>query len=81
MDAEVGSRARASDGSVGTMLWRRVDPIPDEVTLGGGVVFPVVEGVVALSIEAFDGEAWAASWDSDRDGPTRIHISEHTSTY
>ena len=72
---EIGSRAASRDGSVKTVLWRRVDPIPDEVTLGGGVVFPVVEGVVALSIEAFDGEAWSSSWDSDQDGyPHAVRI-------
>ncbi len=61
-------RARRPDDRPVMMLWRRVDPIPDEMTLGGGVAFPVVEGVVSLSIEAFDGEAWRVSWDSDRDG-------------
>jgi type II secretion system protein J len=65
---EAGSRGRTRAGEVETMLWRRVDPIPDEMTLGGGVAFPVVEGIIALSIEAFDGEAWAGEWDSDRDG-------------
>ncbi len=49
-------------------LWRRVDPIPDDTPAGGGVVFPVVRGITSLSIEAFDGEAWAPEWDSDRDG-------------
>ena len=50
------------------VLWRRIDPVPDEVTDGGGVAEPLVEGIVALSIEAFDGESWYADWDSDRDG-------------
>jgi prepilin-type N-terminal cleavage/methylation domain-containing protein len=49
-------------------LWRRVDPIPDDTPLGGGVVFPVVNGITSLSIDAFDGEGWRTEWDSDRDG-------------
>jgi hypothetical protein len=57
------------------VLWRRVDPIPDDNPLGGGVVFPVVEGVEALSIQAFDGDQWFNEWDSDRDGyPHAVRI-------
>ena len=64
-----GGLARAREAGVPeSVLWRRVDPIPDEMTRGGGVVFPIVEGVVGLSVEAFDGEAWMSEWDSDRDG-------------
>ncbi len=59
----------------GLTLWRRVDPIPDDVPDGGGVVSPVVEGVTAVSIEAFDSEAWRPTWDSDRDGyPHAVRI-------
>jgi len=57
-----------STKNLGNPLWRRVDPIPDDVPDGGGVVFPVVQGVIGLSVEAFDSEAWRTSWDSDRDG-------------
>jgi len=58
------------------VLWRRIDPVPDEVTDGGGVAEPVVEGIVSLSIEAFDGEDWYEDWDSDRDGyPHALRIT------
>ncbi|MEO1130203.1 MAG: type II secretion system protein GspJ, partial [Planctomycetota bacterium] len=74
-----GARARAArrDGQVlGLRLWRRVDPIPDETPDGGGVVFPVVTGLTALSFEAFDGESWKPEWDSDRDGyPHAVRIA------
>jgi type II secretion system protein J len=65
----LGARAGGTTPKTpGMTLWRRVDPIPDDTPDGGGVVSPVVQGVVSLSIEAFDAEAWRASWDSDRDG-------------
>lgn len=58
------------------ILWRRVDPVPDEVADGGGIASPIVEGVASLSIEAFDGEAWQSEWDSDRDGyPHALRIT------
>lgn len=58
------------------ILWRRVDPVPDEVADGGGIASPIVEGVASLSIEAFDGESWHTEWDSDRDGyPHALRIA------
>lgn len=62
------TRRRRNAPASSIVLWRRVDPVPDEVPDGGGVVFPVAEGLLSLSIEAFDGEAWYEAWDSDRDG-------------
>lgn len=60
----------------GYTLWRRADPAPDHVPDGGGVAWPIVEGIVSLSIEAFDGAAWNDSWDSDRDGyPHAIRVT------
>ncbi len=60
----------------GGVLLRRVDPVPDEVAGGGGVVFPVVEGVLSVSIEAFDGAAWQREWDSDLEGyPYAVRIT------
>lgn len=60
----------------GYVLWRRADPVPDENPDGGGVATPIVRGVAALSIEAFDGESWFDSWDSDRDGfPHAVRIT------
>lgn len=56
-------------------LWRRTDPVPDEWFDAGGVATAVVEGVVELSISAFDGEGWFGDWDSDREGyPHAIRI-------
>lgn len=67
---------RAAFTPAQNVLWRRVDPVPDEVPDGGGVAFPFVERVKGLSIEAFDGRVWYPSWDSDRDGlPHAIRIT------
>ena len=46
-------------------MWRRVDPALDEYQTGGGIATQIVTGVIALSVEAFDGEEWVDSWDSD----------------
>lgn len=71
---DAGERVRRGERPE-TVLWRRVDPIPDDNPLGGGVVFPVVEGVEALSIQAFDGSQWLNEWDSDRNGyPHAVRI-------
>lgn len=70
------SMVRAKRAPASTVLWRRVDPVPDEVPAGGGVAFPVVERVAALSIEAFDGAGWYPAWDSDRDGyPHAVRVT------
>ena len=67
---------RLSDGTDRAALWRRVDAVPDDTPDGGGVVFPVIEGVESVSIEAFDGSAWRAEWDSDRDGyPYAVRVT------
>lgn len=62
------STPRGAVQSRGAVLWRRVDPVPDEVPDGGGVVFPVAEGILSFSVQAFDGKNWEDQWDSDRDG-------------
>lgn len=64
------------EGRAGGVLFRRVDPVPDLVPSGGGVVFPVVEGVLSLSLEAFDGNEWRTEWESDRDGyPHAVRVT------
>ncbi len=69
--------APAGLGPAGSaVLWRRVDPVPDDVPEGGGVASPIVDGVASLSIEAFNGSSWFKEWDSDRDGyPHALRIT------
>ncbi len=67
---------RIDEGASGPVLWRRADPALDETIDGGGLAVPVAEGVVALSIEASDGETWWPLWDSDSDGlPHGLRVS------
>ena len=64
------------DRAAGLILWRRADPIPDDVTDGGGIAAPIVPGLRSLSIEAFDGSAWQPTWDSDLSGyPYALRIT------
>ncbi|MCC6321652.1 MAG: prepilin-type N-terminal cleavage/methylation domain-containing protein [Phycisphaerales bacterium] len=57
-------------------LWRRSDPVPDEFVDAGGVAAPVVDGLVSLVIDAYDGTTWRTDWDSDADGyPHAIRIT------
>ena len=67
-DSASANAKASARGPTGQSLWRRIDPIPDDVPDGGGVVFPVVQGITGISIEAFDSEGWRTEWDSDRDG-------------
>ena len=70
----IGRSGSVTDSQTG-VVWRRLDPVPDAAWDAGGVVFPVVDGVTSLSIEAFDGSAWFSEWDSDRDGlPHAVRI-------
>ena len=56
-------------------LWRRRDTMPDEFWRGGGQARPVAEGIVSLSIRAWDGDEWLSGWDSDRQGlPLGVEI-------
>jgi type II secretion system protein J len=65
-------RLDAVDG----VLWMRRDAVPDQNGEGGGMAIPVVDGVVAVSIEAYDGEAWYPDWDSDEMGlPWALRVS------
>lgn len=60
----------------GYILWRRSDPVPDEVPDGGGVATPVAMGITSLAIEVFDGSAWLDEWDSDSEGyPYALRIT------
>lgn len=56
-------------------LWRRADSAHDPYQDAGGVAVPLVRGVSALSIVAYDGSEWFEAWDSDSDGyPHAVRI-------
>lgn len=63
--SEYETHYRVEDDELGTALWQRRDPMPDHTPDGGGVATPVVDGIVAINFEAYDGEAWYPDWDSD----------------
>jgi hypothetical protein len=65
---EYETQYRIEEDDLGPVLWQRRDPVPDEYPDGGGVATPLVEGVLALSIQAYDGVQWHDNWDSDIDG-------------
>lgn len=62
---EYESQYRIEDDRAGSVLWMRRDSVPDEMGEGGGMAIPVVEGIVGLQIQAYDGESWYDDWDSD----------------
>ena len=62
---EYETQYRVLDDPLGSELWQRRDPVPDQTPDGGGVATPVVNGVVALNLEAYDGDSWYPDWDSD----------------
>lgn len=63
-------RADGTDGKPfkALELFKRTDPVPDDVPEGGGVVYPVTTNLTAVSILAFDGRGWYETWDSDDEG-------------
>lgn len=65
---EYESHHRVEDDDAGSVLWTRRDAVPDEVGDGGGTAVPAVDGVVGVSIEAYDGEQWYPDWNSDEMG-------------
>jgi len=72
---EAQYRVVGTAGGAGS-LWGRRDPAMDEIVDGGGIAESLVEGIVSISITAYDGEAWFEEWDSDRDGmPHAVRIS------
>jgi len=74
---EYETHYRVEDDELGSALWRRRDPVPDEVPDGGGVAAPIADGIVSLVIEASDAiGAWRTEWDSDIDGmPMLVRIT------
>ena len=74
--AEYETQYRIEDDDEGSVLWQRRDPVPDTNPYGGGVLTPLVFGVISLNLEAYDGEDWVDYWDSDEDGiPHAIRIT------
>ncbi|MBG83227.1 MAG: hypothetical protein CMJ40_01630 [Phycisphaerae bacterium] len=60
----------------GPVLWQRRDAMPDTYPEAGGVITPKVEGILELDIEAWNGDQWMSTWDSDYDGmPYGIRVS------
>jgi prepilin-type N-terminal cleavage/methylation domain-containing protein len=73
---EFETQYRIIEDEVVPVLWQRRDPIPDEYPLGGGVATPIVEGLVSLGLEAYDGVQWYPVWDSDITGlPWAVRVT------
>ena len=73
---EYESQFRIEDDELGPVLWHRRDAVPDEYPRGGGTATPLVDGLISLSIEAYDGQQWYERWDSDLDGlPMAIRVT------
>ncbi len=67
---------RIEETPLGTMLWQRRDPVPDENPLAGGIATPLVESVIAMKLEAYDGYEWTSQWDSDERGlPLAVRVT------
>jgi len=74
--AEFEAHLRIEEDPDGIVLWQRRDAVPDEYPRGGGVATPLISGVVSLGMEAYDGDLWYPSWDSDFDGlPLAIRVT------
>ena len=65
---EYETQYRIEVDDLGPVLWQRRDSVPDEHPDAGGMLTPLVEGIIGLMIEAYDGIQWYDDWDSDNDG-------------
>lgn len=65
---EFETHLRIEDDDLGSALWMRADSQPDQYERGGGTAMPLMDGVVSLRFEAYDGSTWRDAWDSDLDG-------------
>ncbi len=65
---EFETHLRIEDDDLGSALWMRADSQPDQYERGGGTAMPLMDGVVSLRFEAYDGSTWRDEWDSDLDG-------------
>ena len=67
---------RIDNDEWGPVLWQRRDALPDQYPSAGGVVTPIAEGVISMSLEVWDGDQWLEDWDSDYDGlPHAIRVT------
>ena len=67
---------RVDESEYEPVLWQRRDDFPDEYPRGGGMATPIVDSIIALNIEAYDGFQWRQDWDSDYDGvPNAVRIT------
>lgn len=73
---EFETHLRIEDDDLGSALWMRTDSQPDQYERGGGSAVPLMDGVVSLRFEAYDGSTWRDAWDSDLDGlPWAIRVT------
>ncbi|MCP4838535.1 MAG: hypothetical protein GY894_04130 [Planctomycetes bacterium] len=73
---EFETQYRIESDDFGPALWQRRDAMPDAYPRGGGIVSPVVEGLISLQIEAWNGINWFDQWDSDEEGlPWALRIT------
>ena len=73
---EYESQFRIEDDDLGPVLWHRRDAVPDKYPRGGGTATPLVDGIISLSIEAYDGQQWYEQWDSDIEGlPMAVRVT------
>lgn len=73
---EYETQYRIEDDGLGPVLWQRRDASPDEFPRGGGTATPIVEGILAINFEVYDGQLWYEQWDSDKDGlPVAVRIT------
>jgi hypothetical protein len=74
--SEYETQYRVEEDALGAALWQRRDPFPDRWPDAGGMATPIVDGIIAINLEAYDGEAWYPDWDSDVHGlPWAVRIS------
>jgi hypothetical protein len=73
---EYETHYRVHDEGPSSMLWRRRDAMPDEYEDAGGVATPLVENIIELEVQAYDGYEWLDEWDSDYDGiPHAVRVA------
>jgi type II secretion system protein J len=77
---EYETQFRVEEDDAGAALWQRRDTMPDEYPLGGGMITPMVEGIIGLRIEAYDGNQWFEEWDSDIRGLPHAVLIEVTAS-